>query len=37
MSQRKKILQHVCFWSVLILAVTAEGWMDLLYRTLSQL
>ena len=29
-----KLLQHACFWSVLILAATAEGWMDLLCRVL---
>ena len=34
MVQRKKILQHIGFWVVLILAVTAEGWMDLLTRIL---
>ena len=32
MSRHNKIWQHLCFWSVLLLAVTAEGWMDLLCR-----
>ena len=32
MSKRKHILQHVIFWGILGLAVTAEGWMDLLCR-----
>ena len=30
----RNILHHVCFWSVLVLAVTAEGWMDLLSRVI---
>ena len=32
MSKRKHILQHVIFWGIVGLAVTAEGWMDLLCR-----
>ena len=32
MSRRKHILQYVVFWGVIGLAVTAEGWMDLICR-----
>ncbi len=32
MSKKKNVLNHVIFWGVLALAVTAEGWMDLLCR-----
>ncbi len=32
MSKKKNILHHVMFWGVLGLAVTAEGWMDLICR-----
>ncbi len=32
MSKRKNILQHIVFWGVIVLAVTAEGWMDLICR-----
>ena len=32
MSKKKNILYHVMFWGVLGLAVTAEGWMDLICR-----
>lgn len=34
MSNRKNILRHIGFWSVLALAATAEGWMDLLCRVI---
>lgn len=34
MSHRKNILYHIGFWCVLILAVTAESWVDLLMRAL---
>lgn len=34
MSHRKNILYHIGFWCILILAVTAEGWVDLLIRAL---
>ena len=34
---RHKLVQHIGFWSVLLLAVTAEGWMDLLCGALYQL
>jgi len=37
MSRHNKFFQHICFWSVLLLAVTAEGWMDLLYRAVSHI
>lgn len=37
MSKRKSIWLHVSFWSVLAIAVTAEGWMDLICRGLFQL
>lgn len=30
MSKRKNVLHHICFWCVIVLAVTAEGWMDML-------
>ena len=33
-SKKKAVLHHVVFWGVLGLAVTAEGWMDLLCRIL---
>ena len=32
MFHRKAVLQHVVFWCILLLALTAEGWMDLLCR-----
>ena len=32
MFRLKEILHHITFWGVLLLAVTAEGWMDLLCR-----
>ena len=32
MSRKRSILNHVLFWGVVGLAVTAEGWMDLLCR-----
>ncbi len=32
MFYRKNVLRHLGFWGILILAVTAEGWMDLLCR-----
>lgn len=32
MSKKKNVLNHVVFWSILALAVTAEGWMDLICR-----
>lgn len=34
MSKRKNVLRHVGFWCVLLLAATAEGWMDGLCRVL---
>lgn len=33
----KKVLQQVGLWGVLLLAFTAEGWMDLLCRVLFSL
>ena len=32
MSKKKNMLYHVVFWGVVGLAVTAEGWMDLICR-----
>lgn len=32
MSKKKNILNHLAFWGILALAVTAEGWMDLICR-----
>jgi hypothetical protein len=32
MSNRKNVLYHIGFWGVLALAVTAEGWMNLICR-----
>ncbi len=32
MSKKKKVLNHILFWGVLILAFTAEGWMDAICR-----
>ena len=32
MSRKRNVLNHVVFWGVLILAFTAEGWMDLICR-----
>ncbi len=32
MFRRHKLIQHIGFWSVIVLAATAEGWMDLLSR-----
>ena len=34
MSKKKNALNHVIFWGVLVLALTAEGWMDLLCRAI---
>ena len=34
MFHNKALARRVGFWSVLFLAVTAEGWMDLLCRLL---
>ena len=34
MSKKKSVLGHVVFWGVLALALTAEGWMDLLCRVI---
>ena len=34
MSKRKNIMHHITFWCVLLLAVSAEGWMDLLCRVI---
>ena len=34
MLHRKELARQIGFWSVLLLAVTAEGWMDLLCRVL---
>jgi hypothetical protein len=28
----KNVLYHIGFWGIVALAVTAEGWMDLLCR-----
>ena len=32
MSKKKNLWNHVLFWGILALALTAEGWMDLLCR-----
>ena len=32
MSKKKNVLQHVVFWGILLTAITAEGWMDLICR-----
>ncbi len=37
MFRHRSLWYHVSFWSVLILAVTAEGWMDLLCQGLFSL
>ena len=34
MSNRKSIKQHLVFWGVVLLAVSAEGWMDLICRVI---
>ena len=34
MSKRKRILEQVIFWGILGLAVTAEGWMDLVCKVI---
>ncbi len=34
MSKHKHLVQNVVFFAVLGLAVTAEGWMDLLCRVI---
>ena len=34
MSHRKEIVYQIGFWCVVTLALTAEGWMDLLCRAL---
>ena len=26
---KRNVLDHVVFWGILVLALTAEGWMDL--------
>ena len=35
MFKRKNVWCHVGFWGVLVLAVTAEGWMDLFCRAVQ--
>lgn len=37
MFHSKKLLQHIGFWGAIILAATAEGWMDLLCRAIYSL
>ena len=34
MSKKRNVMHHVIFWGVLCLALTAEGWMNLLCRAL---
>ncbi len=34
MSKKKKVLDHVIFWGVLVLAFTAEGWMDMICKVI---
>ena len=34
MSNRKNLLYSLCFWGVLVLAFTAEGWVDILCRVI---
>ena len=34
MSKKRNLLSYVVFWGVLVLAVTAEGWMNLLCRAI---
>ena len=34
MFRRKNLLHHIGFWGVLLLAVTAEGWMDRICQVL---
>lgn len=36
MSKRKNIIRHIGFWGILTLALSAEGWMDLLCRLIFQ-
>ena len=36
MSRHNKFMQQLCFWSVLLLAVTAESWMDLVCKVIFQ-
>ena len=35
--RNKKVLQQISFWGILLLAFTAEGWMDLLCRMFFRL
>lgn len=32
MSRKKNVRSHLIFWGILALALTAEGWMDLICR-----
>ena len=36
MFKRRVFVQHICFWSVILLAATAERWMDLVCRVVFQ-
>ena len=36
MFKSKNVWRHVGFWGVLLLAATAEGWMDLICRAVFQ-
>lgn len=34
MYKKRNVLHQVIFWGMVVLAVTAEGWMDLICRAL---
>ncbi len=36
MSRHNRVIWQIGFWGVLILALTAENWMDLVCRVLFQ-
>ena len=36
MFKRRVLVQHVSFWGVVLLAATAERWMDLVCRFVFQ-
>ena len=34
MSKKKNVVQHIVFWGILVMAFTAEGWMNLICRAI---
>lgn len=36
MFKRRHLVQHISFWGIILLAATAERWMDLVCRVVFQ-